>query len=161
MNESLEAKLSHSHAAYRFAISNLPVLDEKTQFPIQTSWGEFSKASQIHSMMIELGWAFFCRYEGCLEAHLKNRGVALSRQKSLLDWLKENEVCVSKNFEAGLSLYRDIRNKLHHEDGAALNGDRTSEIHLMPDHMQNFYELFVWVGNSIEQVAQRNSKANE
>lgn len=104
-------------------------------------------------MVIELGWAFFCRYEACVEAYLKSKGIKLSKKFSLLDWFKEQDFSISDHHAEGLSLYRKIRNKLHHEDGAALNDAEDEEIHLLPEQMENFYNLFVWCGGNIEKWA--------
>ncbi len=143
----LQYNLDHSRAAYRFAVQAIP-----SELPAFIHGFQFVKQSQIDSMVIELGWAFFCRYEACVEAYLKSKGVNLSKKVSLLDWLKEQNVCIPNHYAEGLSLYRKIRNKLHHEDGAArcVNGKEDEEIHLLPEHMENFYNLFVWCGKEVE-----------
>jgi hypothetical protein len=69
---------------------------------------------------------------------------------ALSDWLIQNNVNIPKDLRAGLDVYRKIRNKLHHEDGASLDNDSETEIHLMPDHMDNFYELFLWCGSQVK-----------
>lgn len=156
MKKTLESKLAHSRAAYIFSIKSLPTPEQK--LPLTSNGFTFYNKSQIYSMLIELGWSFFCRYEGCLEAHIKELGVELTRKLSLKDWLIENGIKIPSKYSSGLDLYRKIRNKLHHEDGAALNGDEEQEIHLLPEHMENFYELFVWCGVQIENVKLSDNK---
>jgi hypothetical protein len=148
---SLKNNLDHSRAAYLFAVRSIP-----SKLPISIYGFHFEKPSQINSMLIELGWAFFCRYEACLEAYLKSRGVKLSRKVSLLEWFEQNNFVLSDFQKNGLFLYRKIRNKLHHEDGAALDGERDHEIHLLPEHMENFYNLFVWCGTTVEEWANKS-----
>ena len=48
--------------------------------------------------MIELGWAFFGRYEACLDAFLKQQGVKLSSQLPLLRWLEEQAVNIPEDY---------------------------------------------------------------
>ncbi|EIT7127090.1 hypothetical protein L2726_004703 [Vibrio parahaemolyticus] len=150
MKQTLESKLAHSHAAYIFAIRSLPTPDQK--LPLTLNGVTFSSESQINSMLIELGWSFFCRYEGCLEAHIKELGIKLTKKVTLADWLLENKISVPSDYASGLDVYRTIRNKLHHEDGAALNGNDKHEIHILPEHMERFYRLFVWCGAQMESV---------
>jgi len=145
---SLHKNLDHSRAAYLFAVRAIP-----SELPAYKYGFQFERTSQADSMTIELGWAFFCRYEACLEAYLKSRGVNLSKKVSLLDWLQSKGFEISASQAEGLSLYRKLRNKLHHEDGATLNGAEDEEIHLLPNHMENFYNLFVWCGEKVEEWA--------
>ncbi len=154
----LRKNLVHSKAAYLFALHAIP--SKKTAFPCDRHGFRFEKPSQIQSMIIELGWAFFCRYEASLEAYLKDKGVFLSKKLSLADWLKKQDIEIPSPYEAGLSCYRQIRNQLHHKDGAALNGMEDKEIHLLPDIMEKFYELFVWLGEQIEIWANKANAAD-
>lgn len=101
-------------------------------------------------MLIEFGWAFFCRYEACLEAHLHRTDVELNRKLSLIGWLERNNVQIPEPLRPGLQCYRQVRNKLHHEDGASLDGSPDREIHLLPEHMEMFYNLFKWCGARVE-----------
>lgn len=146
----LETNLQHSRAAYLFAINSLPT---PKYFPIKVNGMEFSKKSQIDSMEIEFGWSFFCRYEACLERFIKSKNIQLSKKLSLHGWLKEKNVEIPNDYIQGLELYRKIRNQLHHQDGASINSDLDTEIHLLPQHMNNFYSLFIWCGEQIESVA--------
>jgi len=150
MLETLEDKLAHSKAAYNYAINNLPKISSETKYPIQSAGFLFENESQIKSMLIEFGWSFFCRYEGCLEAYLKKNNIKLSKKKSLKDWLIDQNVNIPNEFLEGLEVYRKIRNKLHHEDGTTFEKTEDMEIHLFPIHMQNFYDLFVWCGKQID-----------
>ena len=111
----------------------------------------FQSKSQIDSMVIELGWAFFCRYEGCFEAFLKRRGVRgeLSRSFQLSSWLEQKGIEIPADIRDGLEYYREIRNALHHDDGKSFDKEGDAEIHLMPVHMERFYQLFIWCGKVI------------
>ncbi len=157
MANDLERNIKHSQAAYRFAISNLPSPHSLRSGPVRINEFEFSTEHQIESMLIELGWAFFARYEACLEMFLKQKGVALEKKLPLSRWFEKNEVHVPLEFAEGLDLYRRIRNKLHHEDGAAMDGNQTKELHLLPEHMQNFYDLFIWIEAQVSQVISRRA----
>jgi hypothetical protein len=103
-------------------------------------------------MKIEYGWAFFCRYEACVERFLKDEGVQLSKKLSLRDWLDNNHVTLPDNYAVGIDYYRKIRNSLHHYDGASLGGVPDTEIHLFPQQMENFFELFVWLGKTVVNI---------
>ncbi|MCB1212525.1 MAG: hypothetical protein KDK97_24585 [Verrucomicrobiales bacterium] len=101
-------------------------------------------------MTIELGWAFFCRYEACFESFLKKNKVQLTKNCSLHDWLLSKGIDIPIELEPGLKCYRKIRNQLHHEDGGSFEGDSETEIHIMPDQMEDFYRMFVWCGAQIQ-----------
>lgn len=139
--------LAHAKAAYEFAMCAVP--SKATKFPCNRYGFRFEGWPQAHSMIIELGWAFFCRYESCLEDCLKSKGVQLSKKLTLADWFRSQNVDIPERYQEGLSCYRQIRNKLHHEGGAAISGAAGEEIHILPGHMENFYSLFVWVGEQI------------
>jgi len=147
-----ENNLSHAHAAYVFAIRSLPAPTDLESGRVRMNGFEFSSESHIRSMLIELGWAFFCRYEACLEKYLKDNGVKLSKKCSLGDWLKNNGVQIPDDLDVGIGIYRKLRNALHHNDGASLNGEANTEIHILPDHMERFYKLFVWISQQVGNV---------
>lgn len=149
-SKELNNKLDHSRAAYQFALRSLPNPNNLEDGEIQLNGFTFKNESHINSMRIELGWAFFCRYEGCFEYHLKQNNIKLSKKLSLLDWFKNNNIVIPDEFVAGLKCYRTIRNKLHHEDGTSFDGTADEEIHLLPEHMENFHNLFIWCGEKIE-----------
>jgi hypothetical protein len=149
---TLQDNLSHSRAAYIYAVKGLPTPAEMQSFPVSKNGFSFSKESQVHSMLIELGWAFFCRYEACLEKHLKDNDVKLSKKINIIDWLYNKNVETPEDTKEGLEVYRKIRNSLHHDDGAPLDGTDNFEIHLEPAHMENFYGLFIWLGKKIDEV---------
>lgn len=157
MDISLKSNLDHSRAAYLFAIACLQKVDQST-FPSIYNGFRFDRPSQIQSMVIELGWAFFCRYEACLETYLKRRNVTLSKNTSLKCWLSNKGLEIPADLETGLDCYRRIRNNLHHEDGASFNGEDDGEIQLLPDHMEQFYKLFVWVEESVESSFTQSSR---
>ncbi len=156
MATELEHMLSHSRAAYRFAVAGLPSWDPRQHGPVVMNGFEFSSASQIESMLIELGWAFFCRYEACVADFLVGMGVHLSKKLSLSDWLNQHSVTIPECYGKPLCVYRQIRNHLHHEDGASFDGSVAQEIHLLPEHMENFYGLFIWVGESVARSVAAN-----
>lgn len=106
-------------------------------------------------MAIEMGWAFFVRYEACLEAFIKEQGIYLTKQRNLEDWMREKCIAVPDHLKEGLQVYRKVRNWLHHRDG---QNDDGTEIHLLSRHMDQFYELFVW---SASAVAANNDKQND
>lgn len=149
MSTLFENKLEHARSAYLFAIRSLPTPEQLQNGPILKNGAEFSRPSQIKSMEIELGRAFFCRYEGCLEAELKRQDVRLDKNTRLIDWLRERNVTVPENLRPGLEIYRKIRSQLHHQDGASFDGPPDTEIHLLPHHLENFYDLFKWCGTQV------------
>ena len=59
---------------------------------------------------------------------------------------------ISEERASGLQIYRTIRNALHHDDGATFDGGEEPEFHLMPEHMERFFQLFVWASKEIEIV---------
>lgn len=142
--------LDHAKAAYVFSVRALPNPAELSKGPITLNGTLFKKESQIESMRIELGWAFFCSYESCLEAHLKRNGIPLSKKLSLSDWLKSKNVEIPENMKFGLEHYRIIRNSLHHEEGASHDSLGDEEYHLLPNHMKKFYELSLWCGQQVD-----------
>ena len=151
MKSRFEADLSHSQAAYRFAIASLPSSRAEGVERATVNGFTFEKRSQIDSMVIEFGWAFFARYEGCLEAYLqKTLKLALRRDFTIDKWLEVNSVIVPEKYLQGMAVYRRIRNSLHHDDGTSFDGPPDTEIHLLPEHMENFFCLFVWIANTAE-----------
>lgn len=150
--------LDHSRAAYRYAVQSLPNPKELDGGEIVKGSFVFKEQSEIESMLIELGWAFFVRYEGCLEFYItKRNGIKLSTQCNLQKWLEGKGVEIPEMYTIGLENYRKIRNKLHHENGASLDSKKDGEIHLLPNHMENFYKLFVWCGMKIDEVVNRQA----
>jgi len=77
--------LDHARAAYLFAIRSLPDPMALPAGPIRMNGFAFAKRSQIESVLVELGWAFFCRYESCMEAELKRQEIKLSKNVTLID----------------------------------------------------------------------------
>lgn len=145
--------LDHSRAAYLYACKSLPNQVSLPSDGIIQNGFKFEKESEVRSMLIELGWAFFCRYEAVLEKYIKEKGIKLSKNKSLIDWLSEKNVSIPSEYAEGLERYRTIRNILHHDDGdaASLDEEDHEEVHLLPGHMEKFYELFVWCGDRIHE----------
>lgn len=75
--DQFENNLSHSRVAYLHSVRSLPILPIKA--PLNSGGLTFTKDSQVFSIVVELGWAFFCRYESCFETFLKESGVKLKR----------------------------------------------------------------------------------
>lgn len=111
------------------------------------------KREHIESMRIEFGWSFFCRYEACVEAFLKDQNVQLTKKLTLEDWLSARCTIPSERLDP-IRNYRRIRNALHHDDGASFDGPPDTEIHLLPQHMEKFYEFFVWLGETVVRLAE-------
>lgn len=153
----LKLNLMHARAAYLHAVRALPSPEDLQHGTIRQHGLEFSSPEQINSQLIELGWAFFTRYEGCLEKWLKDQNVKLNRKCTLMDWLKSHRVEIPESYSVGLGVYRTIRNTLHHDDGASFDGTLNTEVHLMPEHMENFFDLFCWIGAQVETVASSNN----
>jgi len=101
-------------------------------------------------MLIELGWAFYCRYEACLEAFISEHKIGLTKKYTLEDWMDDNGANIPVDYTVSLIEYRRIRNDLHHRDGQNSDGP---EIHLLPEHMENFYSLFIWIASVIGKSA--------
>jgi len=146
MRSTIKRELEHSRAAYLFSINSLP--DPKTlrSGPQIVNGFKFEKENQVKSMLIQLGWAFYCRYEACLEAFISEHKIGLRKKYTLEDWMDDNGVNIPDDYTIILKKYRDIRNDLHHRDGQNSDG---SEIHLLPEHMENFYRLFIWIASVI------------
>jgi hypothetical protein len=161
MPSDIKKNLDHSYAAYKFAINSLPkgrhgrtVLRNS----ITVSGYIFTKQSQIYSMMIEFGWSFYCRFEACLESFIEEHEIKLSKTNKLEDWLSNKKIQVPKEFVEDLKQYRQIRNKLHHDDGQKADG---TEIELLPDDMDRFYNLFVWISATIVSKSLLSAKTKE
>lgn len=146
MKSDFEKHLEHSRAAYHFAIMSLPDPRKLTAEPLSVNNFHFTTEDQIESMLIELGWAFYCRYEACLENFIKEHKIPLNRRYTLEQWMRDNGIEIPSEFAGGLEIYRKVRNQLHHDDGQ--NTDDT-EIHLYPQHMDKFYYLFIWIASAV------------
>lgn len=152
MRMDIEQDLEHSRAAYIFSLNSLPDPRCLKTGRIDANGFAFTKPSEIQSMVIELGWAFFCRYEACLEAYIKEQGVTLSKKKTLENWMDEKGVSIPDEYRAGIRQYRKVRNWLHHRDG---QNDDGTEIHLLQEQMDQFYHLILWIASA---VAAKNKK---
>ncbi|MBO0346006.1 hypothetical protein J0X15_12300 [Roseibium sp. CAU 1637] len=159
--KTLENNLMHSRAAYLHAVRALPSSNALQFGSIKHNGMEFSNKNQIESQLVELGWAFFCRYEGCLEKWLKDQKVKLSRKYTLKNWLTDHQVTIPEELSAGIDLYRRIRNALHHDDGATFDGSGEPEFHLLPEQMEKFFQLFCWIGQQVEQAETQETGLEE
>lgn len=156
-SSSLKHNLSHSRAAYLHAVGSLPNPRQLEEGPISQNGFVFTKESEIDSQLIELGWAFYCRYDACFEDWLKERGIWHQLQKkggkhkiSVGRFLKDQKILVPDELKHGLRNYKEIRNILVHNDGknrkAGLQG---TEKHLLPSNMELFFELFCWIETAL------------
>jgi len=142
---SLEKDLDHSRAAYLFAMDALPPSAPRTL----NGW-TFRANHEITAMKIELGWAFYCRYESCFEVFLKKSNIILTKKYQLSDWFAEKGIETPAWVSEGLSIYRRIRNQLHHENGASFVGAQDQEIQMLQEHLEKFYKMFVWCASEID-----------
>ncbi|MBI1384740.1 MAG: hypothetical protein GC150_07515 [Rhizobiales bacterium] len=146
MRRDLEKELEHARVAYLFSMRALPDPATLINGPVTVNGIEFRTKDQVKSVAIELGWAFYCRYEACLEAFIKEHKVPLSRKYNLEMWMSDSGIQIPDAHLPGLTEYRRLRNILHHDDGRT--GSRT-EVHLFPEHMARFYDLFIWIASAI------------
>jgi hypothetical protein len=65
-------------------------------------------------------------------------------------------VAIPKELSDGLDVYRNIRNALHHDDGATFDGSGEPEFHLFPEQLENFFKLFCWIAQEVDQVKSTN-----
>ena len=153
--ETFQNDLAHIYAAYRYFASCIPqdelFVNEKAVCVGKTL---FEKRSQALSMRVELGWAFFTRMVACLET-LAHELKITSGGTGILEYLEKNGCILSDHEKKALSVYREIRNTLHHGDGnseylskrpSILVVDSGKEPHLFEEQMSMFYELFKKVG---------------
>jgi len=115
---------------------------------------EFERYEQALAMLVELGWALFCRMDACLEALAIRVGV---KPKNILDRLAASGEFSASDFDA-LRTARELRNVLHHGDGdwtllrnipTAVQTAPDKQPHLYPEHVEKFYLLFRKAGNTL------------
>ena len=148
---SLKQKLAHARAAYIHAVGSLPDPLALENGPILQNGLEFRSYDEIRSQFIELGWAFFCRYEACLERWLKSQNIRLGKKRSLYGYFVKQGITITEENIEGLKIDRSIRNKLHHDDGENFEEDQLgTEIHIKPQHLERFFDLFCWIEKAIE-----------
>jgi hypothetical protein len=149
--------LSHAWVAYAFFEEQIP---RRVVLPHRVGTVEFQRESQVRSVEVELGWAFFTRLEACLETHLHRIGVDARGNEGLVNALEGRGVAIPDHYRGGMEAYRAIRNALHHGDGdphvirnpgpLAHGIDRGNEIHLLRDQVEAFYGLFRWVAEQLD-----------
>jgi hypothetical protein len=153
--ETFQNDLAHIYAAYRFCASCIPN-DELFLNGQSVRVGKtlFEKKSQALSMRVELGWAFFTRMDACLETLAHELNIQSGGTRTL-QYLEDNGCTLSDHEKQGLSVYREIRNALHHGDGnpeylknhpKTLIVNNGIEPHLFEEQMNMFYDLFKKVG---------------
>ncbi len=115
--DTFQNDLDHIYAAYRYCSACIP---KEELFAngrsIRIGSTMFKRPIQALSMRVELGWAFFTRMDACLEtlAHKLN---IQSGGTGILEHLEKKGCPLSDHEKQGLSVYREIRNTLHHGDG--------------------------------------------
>lgn len=134
--------------SYRFFSRTLPPEALfKSHSPVRINGTEFERYEQALAMLVELGWASFCRMDACLEALINRVGIT---PRNLYDYLKASGEFSDKDID-DLRTARELRNIFHHGDGdGALlkNAPKTVRLspekqpHLYPEHIENFYSLF-------------------
>lgn len=149
--------LSHAWVAYAFFEEQIP---RGVVLPHRAGSIEFQRESQIRSVEVELGWAFFTRLEACLETHLHRIKVDARGNDGLVNALEARGVPIPDDYRKGLTAYRAIRNALHHGDGdprlirnpgpLADGIDHGNEVHLLRDQVKAFYDLFRWVAEQLD-----------
>ena len=114
----------------------------------------FREESEASSIRIELGWAFYCRFEAVLEVFITQLNIK-PYPSYIQDRLNKSGVKISADHVNCLNLYREIRNTLHHGDGDAsllreppqyLKYEEGCELHLLPDHIKKYYDFLKWLG---------------
>lgn len=143
-----DKSMEHVITAYRFFSSALP---NEALFaagrPVRIGKFEFQRFSQAQAMNVELGWAFFTRCEGCLEALT----LRLEKKfKDVSDIIQKSGEFTDEELQ-GWRTARELRNIFHHGDGDwTLLRNRPSTVlpreghepHLFPKHIERFHALF-------------------
>lgn len=154
--------IDHIWVAYSFFEQAIPDVTEDN-LPLRCGQLEFRHTSQIESVRVELGWAFFTRLEACLESLLHRVNIELTKKKSLLAVCKSYGLILSDHEERGLRSYRELRNVLHHADGNPATYDRElceivaidgQEPHLYKTEVKGFYDLFKKVGTFLANASE-------
>lgn len=167
--DTFQNDLDHIYAAYSYCASCIPNEELLANGgSIQIGSTTFNKPSQALSMRVELGWAFFTRMDACLEA-LAHELKVPSGGTGILAHLEKNGCSLSDHEKQGLSVYREIRNTLHHGDGNPdylskkpkyLKIDKGGEPHILEEHMRTFYELFKMVGDCLTSSTGQSTRSS-
>ena len=147
--------MAHVIAAYRFFVQTVP---DEALFaagrPVRIGTFEFERSSQAEAMIVELGWAFFARCEGCLEALWNRLGKSLKEVSKIIE---DSGEFTPEELHAWRQA-RELRNIIHHGDGDAtlLKNSPTivvsregHEPHLFPEHVEQFHSLFCRIAECI------------
>ena len=158
--DDFENRLGHARAAYRYFAASLPPEAAFNVGAVRVGDFECAKKSQRESMLIELGWAFFVRFDAVLEVFLIECSVQVGGQK-LFEWAKASGK-FSEHELRGIEQYRDLRNTLHHDDGQpdpnrrkTLDVSEQHEPQFLEGHMEDWANLFLKIGR----VASGNAAA--
>lgn len=150
-----DKSMEHVIAAYRFFSQTVP---NQALFaagrPVRIGDFEFERFSQSEAMTVELGWAFFTRCEGCLEALIHRLKKSLREVSEIVE--KSGEF--SPDELRAWHEARELRNIFHHGDGdGTLLKNRPTRVvshedhepHLFPEHIERFHSLFCRIAECI------------
>ncbi len=154
--------LEHAYRAYSYLNDSIPA-EQLFVNRREVTVGRFvfQKPEHAESMRVELGWAFFTRFEASLEAFTTRLGIKL--KCSMVEYLREKGRQIPERYVDGLQLYRELRNTLHHGDGdpSLLNNEpkhlrigESREPHLFEQEVRDFYELFRWLADELVATCQ-------
>ena len=162
--EDFGRHFDHIWVAYDYALSSVP---REGLFAngraVRVGRHTFAKWTQAESMVIELGWAFYCRMEACLETYVTKLGIRVGKS-GMAAYLKEQGLWQSLTGaeQEGVRQYRDLRNILHHGDGEpcwlrnqpkCVQVPEGKEPHLLHEHMRDFRRLFKTLATLLKDAA--------
>ena len=148
--EDFKNRLAHAYVAYRYFAQSLPPQAALNVGTVRVGQFEFSKSSQLESMIGRARLAFFVRFDAVLEAFLETCSVTTGGQK-LFERMEATKKFTEHELE-GLRQYRDLRNSLHHDDGQPtakrkfLSVSEGREPQFDVAHMGAWQELFLKIG---------------
>ena len=110
-------------------------------------------------MLVELGWAFFCRMDAALEALIGNLGIPGKDVLTRLSRCGFSSEDLERYGEA-----RELRHIIHHGDGdpallrsapAHVHVAPGKQPHLYPQHIERLYEVYLKAGNCLSRAHAR------
>ncbi|HVV48883.1 MAG TPA: hypothetical protein VHO06_04430 [Polyangia bacterium] len=149
-----DQSIEHVIASYRFFLQAIPTEAMFASGSVHVGQFSFSRYSQAEAMVVELGWAFFIRLEGCLEALVHRLGIKGADVPGKITAAGELSADELRGYQAA----RDLRNIYHHGDGdwtllskvpTEVRPAADSEPHLLPEHLERFYALFKKIAQSL------------
>lgn len=150
-----DRSMSNIIITYRFFSRALPPeAIFKEGRPITLNGTEFERYEQALAMLVELGWALFCRMDASVEALIQRIAV---QPKSILATLESCPEITPEDIQTYRTA-RELRNIIHHGDGDAglLNRPATlvrvaqdKQPHLYPEHVERFHRVFSKAGDCL------------